>query len=273
MASPVRKPIKPCRRQPPAELHHPVDRLGGRRWPRKQHCRHAAPPAGCPAHVSCSTPAARVEDQRKKDQVAEPTLASRTRRSQRNGAMTTKKFGNSVRVKFKIAHEQPGPICATAAIVSGLERKRRGGNRRAGAPGDDGRGLVAREMVHLADRRDRSAEGRRRDHQRLADRRMVAHLQHRAADIARENDGKQRADPHSRGIASQLAATKSRIAAPNRSAAIMANIDPKLSDLRSLRRLAHDRIGRLPSIRPAATHRPHRPSLVTNSSPFRLSPV
>ena len=81
-------------------------------------------------------------------------------------------------------------------MVSGPERRAAAATRRAGAPGQHGLRLVAGQMVHLADQRDRAAERRRRDQpDGLGDCGMVAELQHRAADIARENDREQRADP------------------------------------------------------------------------------
>ena len=112
-------------------------------------------------------------------------------------------------------------------------------------------------MVHLADQRDRAAERRRRDQpDALGDCGVVVELQRRAADIARENDGEERADPRRvRGIASQFDATKTRIAAPSSNAAMIARIDPKLSDLRSCASTSRTIASAvLPSIRPDATH-------------------
>jgi len=57
-------------------------------------------------------------------------------------------------------------------------------------------------------------------------------------------------------MASQLAATKIRMAAPNSRAAIMARIEPKLSDLRVFASMSRVRASAVAaSIRPAWSHR------------------
>ena len=75
----------------------------------------------------------------------------------------------------------------------GAQRQRRDAG--AHAPGDDGIRFVAAHMIHLADQRDRGAEGSGGDDiERFADRAMVARLEHRAADIAGKDGRKQHAD-------------------------------------------------------------------------------
>ncbi len=71
----------------------------------------------------------------------------------------------------------------------------------------------------------------------------------------------------SRGMASQLAATKIRMAAPNNRAAIIARIEPKLSDLRSIGfDVAPQRIGRRPVDQPSLD-----PSRNVRSGPRRIA--
>ncbi|KAJ0341554.1 hypothetical protein COL154_014138 [Colletotrichum chrysophilum] len=78
--------------------------------------------------------------------------------------------------------------------------KQQGCQRRSGAPGQQSGRFVARQMIHLADKSDGAAKcGRGDDEQRLADRRMIAALQHRTADISGQDESKKRADaPESR---------------------------------------------------------------------------
>ena len=60
----------------------------------------------------------------------------------------------------------------------------------------------------------------------------------------------------SRGMASQLAATKIRIAAPNSNAAIIARIEPKLSNARSFAVTSRAKASAVAaSIRPASRQR------------------
>ena len=115
--------------------------------------------------------------------------------------MPTNRCGNSLARQ----NSSPREKSQNAASAGSSDRERAGPQGRsrkggAGAPGEDRLGLVAGEVVHLADQRDRCAERRRGDQpQGLADRRMVVELQRRAADVAGRNDREQCADPGQAG--------------------------------------------------------------------------
>ena len=94
------------------------------------------------------------------------------------------------------AQHQPGAGQRNGCDGERIGSQRQRGNSGADAPGDERGGFVAAHMVHLADQGHRGAERRRCDQiESLADRRVIAGLQHRAADIAAKNGRKQRRDP------------------------------------------------------------------------------
>ena len=183
--------------QESVETHDAFDSRGHRNGKAEQHCGHSRKHRRHAFDIGVGRQQRCEEDQRQQDEVPRTgTLRPVGDKPENSGHGDVRVWERRVSPEADTDEEEP---CRAQRHGGHGQRPRPecgGRDRRSGAPHQDRLGFVARQVIHLPDERDGSAERRRRDHpDGLGDGAVICKLQHRAADISRENDAEQRADP------------------------------------------------------------------------------